>query len=65
MSPLSDAQKRAMEKYETTQELIRFRVPKGDKEIYVQHAKKMGESLAAFLQRAAKETMERDLEREI
>lgn len=65
MSPLSDAQKRAMEKYETTQELIRFRVPKGDKEIYVQHAKKMGESLATFLQRAAKEAVAHDLEREI
>ena len=39
---------------------IRFRVPKGDKERLTAHAAQFGESLTAFLNRAAAEAVERD-----
>ena len=56
----SDSQKKAVRNYLDKQDDIRFRVPKGEREIYRKHAEEMGESLAAFLKRAAKETLERD-----
>ena len=59
---ISDSQKKAVRNYLDKQDDIRFRVPKGEREIYKQHAEKMGESLAGFLKRAAKETMYRDNE---
>ena len=49
--------------YQTIQEKtdeIRFRVPKGDKERLTAHAAQFGESLTAFLNRAAAEAVERD-----
>lgn len=39
---------------------IKFRVPKGDKEMYRQHAESMGEKLTPFIIRSMQETMERD-----
>lgn len=41
-------------------EEIKFRVPKGKKEIIKKHAEARGESVNAFLIRAAEEAMERD-----
>lgn len=39
---------------------IKFRVPKGDKEMYRQHAESMGEKLTPFIIRSMQETMTRD-----
>ena len=39
---------------------IKFRIPKGQKEIYRQHAERQGEKLTPFIIRAISETMERD-----
>ena len=41
---------------------IRLQVPKGQKEIIKSHADYTGETLAGFIKRAIKETMERDKE---
>lgn len=59
--PRSDAMDRAIKKYEQEKvDRIIFRVPKGMKEKIQEHAEKKGESLAAFLNRAVVETIERD-----
>lgn len=42
---------------------IKFRVPKGQKEVYRQHAESMGEKLTPFIIRAITETMERDAQK--
>lgn len=39
---------------------IKFRVPKGQKELIRSHAENRGEKLTPFIIRAIKETMERD-----
>ena len=39
---------------------IKFRVPKGQKEVIRNHAEQMGEKLTPFIIRAIKETMEND-----
>ena len=58
---VSEARKRANEKWQKEKvEDIRFRVPKGKKAIYKEHAEQCGESLNAFLIRAAEETIKRD-----
>lgn len=60
MAP-TDAQRRARDKWLSEKvETINLRVPKGTKEIYKAHAENHGESLNAFLQRAAAEAIERD-----
>lgn len=41
---------------------IKFRVPKGQKDVYRQHAESMGEKLTPFIIRAINETMQRDRE---
>ncbi len=57
----SDAMDRAIKKYEQEKvDRIIFRVPKGMKELIQKHTQRTGESLAAFLNRAAQETMDRD-----
>lgn len=57
----SEAQLKASKKYISEKlDEIRFRVPKGEREILKQHAEKMGESLNKFLYRAVNETMMRD-----
>jgi len=45
-----------------TYDRINLTVPKGQKEIIQAHAAARGESVNAFLNRAARETMERDRE---
>lgn len=60
--PRSEAMDRAIKKYEQEKvDRVTFRVPKGVKEQIQEHAEKRGESLAAFLNRAVKETIERDI----
>ena len=59
--PRSESMDRAIKKYEQEKvDRVIFRVPKGIKEQIQEHAEKQGESLSAFLNRAAQETMERD-----
>ena len=58
---MSEAQRRANTKYMTEKvEDIKIRVPKGEKELLKAHAKKMCESLNAFINRAIEETIEKD-----
>ena len=58
----TEARRRTEKKYFEKLEMISVRIPKGEPDIYKAHAKSRGESLTAFLRRAAKETMERDME---
>ena len=59
--PVSKAQQRAQNKWiEKTYDRINLTVPKGQKEIIKTHAESRGESVNAFLNRAAQETMQRD-----
>lgn len=58
--PMSEARKRANQKYIKTQEEIKIRVAKGEKSKIQFHAEKHGESLNKFIQRAIAETIERD-----
>lgn len=57
---VTDAQKKASKKYQEKLEMISIRVPKGESELFKVHASSCGESLVAFLRRAAKETMKND-----
>lgn len=60
MAP-TDAQRRARDKWLAEKvETINLRVPKGKKAVFKAHADKCGESVNAFLLRAAEETMGRD-----
>ena len=56
----TEAQRKAIKKWQEKKDEIRFRVPKGDKERLTAHAALLGESLTAFLNRAAAEAVERD-----
>lgn len=57
-----EAVRRAVKKYNDEKvERIPMRVPKGQKNQIQAHAAAMGESVNAFLNRAVKETIERDL----
>jgi len=59
--PPTDAQKRATAKWNAEKvDSVIFRVAKGEKEVIQLHAASQGESLSAFLNRAVKETIERD-----
>lgn len=62
MSPISEARKRANEKYIGSQDEIKVRVPKGRKAELQSHAEEQGESLNGFIVRAVDETIERDNE---
>lgn len=57
---VTEAQKKATKKYQDKLEMISIRVPKGEPDLFKLHATSQGESLAAFMRRAAKETMKRD-----
>ena len=60
MAP-SEAQKKATAKWQKEKvEEIKFRVPIGKKDIIKAHAENHGESVNAFLLRAAEETIARD-----
>lgn len=58
---ISDARKKANDKWREKFDEVRFRVPKGQKDMIQVHAEKFGDaSVNAFLVRAVKETIERD-----
>ena len=56
----TDAQLRATKKYHEKFDDIKLRVPKGERKLLQDHAESQGESLNAFLYRAATEAIERD-----
>ena len=60
--PVSKANQRAVAKYtKANYDDIKVRVPKGEREIIKAHAEKHdGGSVNGFIQRAIRETMERD-----
>lgn len=63
MAIRSEAQKLATAKYHATHmECIAVRYQKGVKDMIQDHAALTGESMAAFILRAVKETMQRDRE---
>ena len=62
--PASKAQQKAVSKYmKANYDEIKFRVPKGQREIIQAHAASRGESTNAFIFRAIREQMERDEEK--
>lgn len=63
--PASKAQQKAVNKYiKNNYDEVKFRVPKGQKEIIQQHTAQTGESVNAFLNRAVNETIGRDRAKE-
>ena len=58
--PVTEAQKRARDKYLEQFEELRARVPKGKKDAIKAHCEARGETVNAFINRAVGETMERD-----
>ena len=61
---VSDSRLKANKKYINTKlDEIKFRVPKGQREIIQAHAASRGESTNAFIFRAIREQMERDEEK--
>ena len=57
----SEAQLKASKKYISEKlDEIRFRVPKGERDLLKKHAERMGESLNKFIYRAVKEAIDRD-----
>ena len=56
----SEAQKKATKKYHDSLDEFKIRVPKGDKQIIIDHATSQGESMTVFIRRAIAEAMERD-----
>lgn len=62
--PISDARRRANNKWIAKHEEVRFRVPLGQKETIKKHAESQGESVNAFMIRAVAEAMERDTKKE-
>ena len=59
--PASKANQRAVAKYmKENYDEIKVRVPKGERETIRAHAETRGESLNGFIQRAVRETMERE-----
>lgn len=59
---ISEARKRANDKWRGKFDEVRFRVPKGMKEIIQEHAAKRGESLNSFLNRAVHKAMQEEQE---
>ena len=58
---VSKAQQKAVNKYmKANYDEIKVRVSKGHKEIIQAHSEALGESVNGFINRAIKETMERD-----
>lgn len=61
MAIKSDAQRKAVAKYNSARyEQIQLRVEKGEKAIITAFAKSKGDSVNSFINRAIKETMERE-----
>jgi len=61
--PVSEARRRANDKWDEKQDNIRLRVPKGEKEIIQKHASGCNESINGFIVRAIHEAIARDNEK--
>lgn len=59
----TEAQLRASRKYHDKFDDIKVRVPKGERQVWQDHAASQNESLNGFITRAVSEAMERDLEK--
>lgn len=60
-SKVSKKQQACVNRYiEKAYDRVNLTMPKGNKEIVVAHASKHGESVNSFINRAIKETMQRD-----
>ena len=57
---ISDARKRANDKWREKFDEMRFRVPKGKKEVIQEFAADHGESVNAFINRAVDKAMEEE-----
>lgn len=55
-----EVSKRATNKYRKKYDLIQIRTPLGERDMVAEHASSRGESINAFINRAIKETMDRD-----
>lgn len=61
MSPISEARRRANERYNAkAYEEIKVRVSRGEKAVIQAHAEACGESVNGFINRAITEALERD-----
>ena len=60
MTAKTESQKESQRLYMSKQDLFQIRMEKGKKEIIDAHAKRLGESINAFINRAIDEAMERD-----
>lgn len=60
LTPISEARKKANDKYIKSQDEYKIRMAKGKKDIIKAHAEKQCESANGFINRAIDETMERD-----
>ena len=60
MASKTESQKKSQRDYMSRQDLFQIRMEKGKKEIIDAHAKRHGESVNAFINRAIDEAMERD-----
>ena len=60
--PISDARRRANDKWRSKFVEVRFRVTQDKKEIIQQHAAQQGESVNAFINRAVDEAIKKDKE---
>lgn len=58
--PVSEAQKKAVNKYLQGLDEFKIRLPKGYKDILKEHTSKTGESINAFVKRAVDETIRDD-----
>lgn len=56
----TEAQLKASKKYHDKFDDIKVRVPKGERQVWQEHAAGQNESLNTFITRAVSETMERD-----
>lgn len=61
--PTPKKQLEAAKKYHEKFDDIKVRVPKGDRQVWQDHAASQNESLNGFITRAVSEAMERDLEK--
>lgn len=57
-----ESRKTATNNYRAKYDMIQVRVEQGERSKIIDHAKKQGESMNAFINRAIKETMKRDNE---
>ena len=55
--------KAATNKYRSKFDLIQIRLKQGERQVISDHAAEQGESMNAFVTRAIRETIERDLEK--